>query len=92
MTMRLRSDLVLVKLAPPKTQTDGGLHLAHVWTEAPSCLGKAVQLGSGVRDVVVGDVVCFSARDIEPIDGFPTPHVLIRERAIAGVVELGGPS
>ena len=85
MALRLRPDLVLVKLAPPAEQTRDGILTPHSLPPT-TAYGKAVQVGSKVRDVEVGDLVCFSPRDGDPIDGFPTPHLLVSERQIAGVI------
>ena len=85
--MRLRPDLVLVKLAPPPQRNPKGLFLAH-GLDPVVCFGKAVQIGAKVSDVVVGDVVIFPHTVGDPLDGmFPTPHLLIPESDISAVIE-----
>lgn len=86
MTLTLRPDLCLIKLAPSKP-TAAGLILAPAMP-APVCYGKVVQTGSDVADVAVGEVVAFSSRVGDPLDeGFATPHILVAEDHIDFVVE-----
>lgn len=85
--MILRPDLCLIKLAPSSMPTAAGLILAPAMP-APVCYGKVVQIGSGVSDVTVGDIVAFSSRVGDPLDeGFTTPHLLVSEAHIDFVVE-----
>lgn len=81
--MRLRPDLVLVKLAPQPEQNASGLIEAHSLTP-PVCYGKAVQVGARCHDVSEGDIVFFPPSAGDPIDGYPTPHLLIPEVDIWG--------
>lgn len=85
--MKLRPDLVLVKLAPIP-RAPNGIILAPSLTPVP-CLGKAVQVGTAVSDVQVGDVVIVPPSAGDPIDEgyFTTPHLLVRESDIAAVLE-----
>ena len=86
MTLQLRPDLVLVKLAPVMPSASG-LMLAPSMVQ-PVCVGKAVQVGARVSDVQVGDVITFESSAGEPLEGlFPTPHLLIAERHITAVIE-----
>jgi co-chaperonin GroES (HSP10) len=76
---------VLVKLRPtPKTPE--GLILAPGLPPA-ECVGKVVQVGAGVYDVEVGDFVLFPSTVGEAVDVFPTPHLVISEAQILGVIE-----
>jgi len=91
-TLTLRPDLCLIKLAPTVTRSAAGVILAPAMPTAV-CYGKVVQTGSGVEDVAVGDVVAFSSRVGDPIEeGFATPHILVPEHHIDFVVEQESPS
>lgn len=85
--LRLRPDLVLVKLAPAPTLSAAGLVLSAV-RPGPVCYGRAVQVGERVRDVRIGDVVTFESTAGDPLDGwFLTPHLLIAEQHITAILE-----
>jgi hypothetical protein len=81
--VKLRRDLVLVKLAPPPAVNAAGIIEAHALTP-PVCYGKAVQVGARCHDVAAGDIVFFPPSAGDPLDGFPTPHLLIPEADIWG--------
>lgn len=86
--MRLLNDLCLVKLAPKREDraTPAGIILEPA-IAPPVCYGKVVSVGPKVNDVRPEDFVVFGPSDGEALDGyFATPHVLIREPQISGVL------
>jgi hypothetical protein len=84
--MRLRRDLVLVKLAPVAERVNG--LILEPALPAPICYGKVVDRGSTVRDVKIGDIVTFGPSVGDPLDGmYPTPHLLVSEQDIDAVLE-----
>lgn len=85
--MRLRRDLVLVKLAPPIERTVSGLILEPAMTP-PVCYGKVVDVGRSVQDVQAGDIVAFPPSAGDALgDLFPVPHIVIPITEIDLVME-----
>jgi hypothetical protein len=74
----------LVKLAPI-ARTSAGLIEAPALPEPP-CLGKVVQVGR-CREVKPGDLVLIPPSAGDPLDGYPTPHLMVHEADILGVCE-----
>lgn len=89
MILRLRRDLCLVQLAPPRATNAGGIIEAAAFTP-PVCYGKVVQAGERVaaHGVNIGAIVGFDRAAGEPLgELFPTPHLLIPVTQISVVVE-----
>jgi co-chaperonin GroES (HSP10) len=86
MTMTLRPDTVLIKLAPPAQMSEGGIILEPA-LPPPTTYGKVVQAGAKVRDVEVGQIVGFPPSVGDPVDVGCLPHLFVRERDIAFVLE-----
>lgn len=74
----------LVKLAPIAPRASGLIE-APAMTPQP-CIGKVVQIGR-CRDVKPGDLVLIPPSAGDPLDGFPTPHLMVNEADILGVCE-----
>jgi hypothetical protein len=82
MTMTLRGQQCLVKLAPPKTES-AGIVLAES-IPPPQTVGRIVDAGPQCRDVATGMVILFDAVHAQDVPGFPTPHVIVAEPHILG--------
>lgn len=77
--MKLRADLCLVKLAPRRDRSVGGIIEAAA-DPAATCFGKVVQVGERVplHGVDVGAFVGFPPSAGESLEGmFVTPHLMV---------------
>lgn len=84
--MKLRPDLVLVKLAPADNMTASGLITAPALPPA-ICYGKVVDKGTRADDVELDDIVAFGPSAGDPLEGmFATPHLLVSVRDIDAII------
>lgn len=84
--MTLLGNRCLVKLAPADQPTTGGIVLAHAIAPAV-CYGKVVQVGPKCADVEVGGIIAFPPSAGEDVDGFSTPHLIVKEADVLFTLE-----
>lgn len=96
---RLHPSMVLVKLAPvmslssiiampqeAELRDEGETSVVLTRQHACPVHGKVVMVGDRVHDVTVGDVVLFHPEMGVVMDGFRTPHLMLRESQIDAVI------